>query len=185
MKKILTLAFCAFSAFLFFGCGSTSAIVTQEQKPKDSRPEWIEQGKKNTILPYATGKGKLTNDEASINLAKSQARLALLQPGENFTKGVIQTFIDQKEDENEKQRLLKILDNSAIMREVIFNASEIEEQYKDTDRTIYVLLTTPKDRLLKELVKVAKLFNPQPSDSSTEEKMSQAYDKYVAENSLK
>ncbi len=184
MKKLLILTLCAFSSVLFFSCGSTPTVVTQEQKVKDTRPEWIEQGKKDTILPYATGKAKLTNDEASLNMAKSQARLALLQPGETFTKGVIQTFIDQKEDENEKLRLLKILDNSAIMREVIFNASEIEEQFKDTDRTIYVLLTTPKDKLVKELAKVAKLFNPQPSDNSTEEKMSQAYDKYVAENSF-
>lgn len=185
MKKIQILALCALSSLLFSGCGSTRSAAVQEENAKDTRPEWIEYCKKDTILPYAAGKGKLTNDEASLNLAKSQARIALLQPGENFTKGVIQTFIDQKEDENEKLRLLKILDNSAILREVIFNASEIEEQYKDTDRTIYVLLTTPKDKLVKELVKVAKLFNPQPSDNSTEEKISQAYDRYVAENSFK
>lgn len=182
MKKILTLALCTLSLFLFFGCGSTSALASP-QEVKSSRPEWIEHGKKDTILPYATGKGKLTNDETSLNLAKSQARLALLQPGELFIKGIIQTFIDQKEDENEKLRLLKILDNSAIMREVIFNASEIEEQYKEQDRTIYVLLTTPKDKLVKELVKVAKLFNPLSSDNSTQEKMSEAYDKYVADHS--
>lgn len=185
MKKIPIFAICALASLLFFSCGSTSSVAVQEEKIKDSKPEWIEYGKKDTILPYATGKAKLTNDEVSVNLAKSQARIALLQPGETFTKGVIQTFIDQKEDENEKLRLSKILDNSAIMREVIFNASEIEEQFKDTDRTIYVLLTVPKDRLVKELVKVAKLFNPQPSDNSTEEKMSQAYDRYIEENCSK
>ena len=105
MKKSLFIVSCIFAAIIVSGCKSTEAenqstTAAQQAASASSvigadgvaRPDWVLTGKEDDTGIYAVGSGKLSNDQNSLKLARSNARTELSRTVAASTQSVLRTY---------------------------------------------------------------------------------------------
>ena len=192
MKKSLFIVSCIFAAIILSGCKSTEAenqstTAAQQAASASSvigadgvaRPDWVLTGKEDDTGIYAVGSGKLSNDQNSLKLARSNARTELSRTVAASTQSVLRTYT--QDTGNSKDVLNYLEEATQIKTANILQGSKQVDMWKAADGTYYVLMYVPYKAILPEVTTEVSNFVQDTKTVLTEAKALEAFKKYFDE----
>lgn len=190
MKKSILIISCVLAAIIATSCGTTNQEPTSAAKAaaKNSvigadgveRPEWVLTGKEDATGIYAVGSARLSNDQNSIKLARTNGRAELGRTILASTRSVLRSYT---EDTGNAKDALTYMEEAIEVKSVnILQGSKQVDMWKAEDGTIYVLMFVPYTAVLPEVTQSYNDFVQDAKTVLTEAKAQAAFQKYFDEN---
>ncbi len=183
MKKIFGAVSALLMTMMIISCGSSKEVTSAaELAEKDGVPTWVYEGRKDDTGLYAVGSGKMSNLNNSLKMARAEGRVELSRELAIEIQSVMQTYVDDKGDDENRQSLTGLTDNALLKTDNMLAGSQQIDYYQTKDGTVYVLMYLPYNAVVPELNKTVAEFNRDSTAAFTEAKMAEAYEKYFSTN---
>lgn len=183
MKKIFGAVSALLMTMMITSCGSSKEVTSAaELAEKDGVPTWVYEGRKDDTGLYAVGSGKMSNLNNSLKMARAEGRVELSRELAIEIQSVMQTYVDDKGDDENRQSLTGLTDNALLKTDNMLAGSQQIDYYQTKDGTVYVLMYLPYNAVVPELNKTVAEFNRDSTAAFTEAKMAEAYEKYFSTN---
>lgn len=189
MKKSIFIISCVLAAIMITSCGTTNQEPTAAAKAAEKqvtgadgvdRPAWVLTGKEDATGIYAVGSAKLSNDQNSLKLARTNGRAELGRTILASTKSVLRSYT---EDTGNAKDSLTYMEEAIEVKSVnILQGSKQVDMWKAEDGTIYVLMFVPYTAVLPEVTQAYNDFVQDAKTVLTQEKAQAAFKKYFDEN---
>ncbi|MBQ0003407.1 MAG: hypothetical protein KBT21_07695 [Treponema sp.] len=189
MKKSILIISCVLAAIMATSCGTTNQEPTAAAKAAAKtvmgadgveRPEWVLTGKEDATGIYAVGSAKLSNDQNSLKLARTNGRAELGRTILASTRSVLRSYT---EDAGNAKDALTYMEEAIEVKSVnILKGSKQADMWKAEDGTIYVLMFVPYTAVLPEVTQSYNDFVQDTKTVFTEAKAQAAFQKYFDEN---